>query len=79
MNIIKLDTNTKTITVELNYNEVRDISNGLYLATTADNSNAEYDTIYGKSRILFDLIKHGTIQCDTIDRLYNINKEADNE
>ncbi len=79
--IIKhLDTDTQTITVEFQYGEIQNISNGLYLAKESiardiDGDLADLilpeqlDDIQGKAALLFDLIKHGMIQKETVNRL----------
>lgn len=64
----------KTVTVTFMYNEIRDLSNGLFqcIQSSEDNEN-KYLGIYCKSKILFDMIKHGNIQPETIKRLSKLN------
>lgn len=71
----------KSITVVMNYDEVRDIANGLYHLVADDkeqskNTNnrlySDYDEIAAKTHFLFDMIKHGNIQPETTCKLYNL-------
>lgn len=67
----------KQITVTLDYNECRDISNGLYYATTHELKGAEYQKIYSHCKFLFDMVKHGYIQPDTVEGMHNSVKASD--
>ena len=59
-------TNNKYVNVVLSYEECRDISNALYHMQKTD---SKYKQIYGKCKFLFDMVKHGNIQPDTIKTL----------
>lgn len=58
--------NNKYVSVTLYYEECRDISNALYNLQKEDK---KYKDIYGKMKFLFDMVKHGNIQPDTIKTL----------
>lgn len=62
-----------SITVTFNYNEIRDIANGLYLLVNlGDNvpyNPDSYLEIAAKAAFMFDMIKHGMIQSETVSRL----------
>lgn len=61
----------KSITVTMNYDEVRDIANGLYYlisGTPCEDGVDKYKPIAADCKVLFDLIKHGNIQPETIDK-----------
>lgn len=60
--------NQKSITVTMSYDEVRDISNGLYYLVSDKNPDdrSKYQSIYTDCKILFDMIKHGNVQPETI-------------
>lgn len=61
----------KSITVTFNYDEIRDIANGLYYLTkqSDQHDNTDYKNIYAKCKFLFDMIKHGNIQPETVEKL----------
>ncbi len=59
-------TNSKSATVFLNYDEVRDIANGLYYVTK---THSEYKEIHAKCKVVFDMVKHGMIQPETVELL----------
>lgn len=67
------DANCNSITVTFNYGEIRDISNACYKAFCVTNS--EYEKTYAKMKFLFDMIKHGNIQPETVDALYTTVKK----
>lgn len=70
-----------TVTITLNYDEVKMLANGFY-NLVEDNekftNSREYLEMRAKTKFLFDMIKHGNIQPETIP-LYNrlINKKED--
>ena len=55
--------NNKYVTVLLTYEEARDIANGLYYACE---DKPEYKNIKDKCKFLFDMVKHGMIQPETV-------------
>lgn len=59
----------KSITVSFSYDEIRDISNGLFIVASNTKSGYDFSDIYGKVKFLFDMIKHGDIQPETVRRL----------
>lgn len=80
--------NLKSITVTLTYEETRDIANGLYwLNRIMDNPDDKsivkeikpdsYKEISAKASFLFDMIKHGMVQPETIAKFSNANAETD--
>lgn len=64
------ETNNKYASITLTYEEIRDISNALYYLTSGEKCDAsKYQILYAKSKMVFDLVKHGMIQPETIDAL----------
>lgn len=63
INEMNSDRNTKYIKITFNYGEIRDIANGLYYISL---QKKEYLEAYAKCKFLFDMIKHGNIQKETI-------------
>ena len=52
--------------------EARDICNGLFQAINQDEESFKrYESIYAKSKLVFDMIKHGNIMPETVDRLHD--------
>ena len=73
MLIKELNSTRKTMLVEVNYDELRDISNALYHLTEHIEEHDEYDNLSVKNTardalIAFDIIKHGTVTQFTIDK-----------
>lgn len=78
MTIKKLNCGNKNdsyLTVQLSYDEVRDIANTCYYATqyipgdqTKVKSNAAVAA--NMTKFLFDMIKHGNVQLETIQNMY---------
>lgn len=60
--------NFKYVTVTLTYEEARDVANGLYYAAK---SNPEFRGIRNKCKFVFDMIKHGMIQPETVREMMN--------
>ena len=61
-----------SITITFNYNEVRDIANGLYLLINLKDvpyNPDSYLEIAAKAAFMFDMIKHGMIQPETVSKL----------
>ena len=58
----------KSITVTMSYDDARDISNGLYYLVSGENPDdrSKYQPIYADCKMLFDMIKHGNVQPETI-------------
>ena len=66
MLIKELNSTRKTMLVEVDYNELRDISNALYHLVEHIEEHDEYDALTIKNTakdalIAFDIIKHGTV------------------
>ena len=68
--------NNKYITVTFTYDEIRDIANGLYYASE---SNSKFKSIKNKARFLFDMIKCGMIQTNTVKNISDALKECDKD
>lgn len=67
--------NDKYVKVVLSYDEVRDIANGLYYLTSDNKTDVgKYKEIAAKTHFLFDMVKHGNIQPNTIKKLADILK-----
>lgn len=81
MIIKQLDTTTsyKHVVVELDYNELRDLSNGLFYVSNNMfcDTPSEYKDVYKKSKLLFDLVKHGTIMPETAEKFVEKTCPAD--
>lgn len=80
--------NLKSITVTLTYEETRDIANGLYWlnriinnpgdkSITKEIKSDSYKEISAKTSFLFDMIKHGMVQPETIAKFSNMNDDID--
>lgn len=69
--------NNHFVTVTMNYEEVRDIANGLYWLSRLSSKNTNdmdvkpehYTDVTNKMAFLFDMIKHGMIQSNTIAKM----------
>ncbi len=63
MIIRELNTNSKFVTVTLDYDEVRCLSNSLYEVSKFDDVEKEhnFNNVYAKIIELFSLVKHGKI------------------
>lgn len=57
----------KFVTVTLSYDEIRDIANGLYYASTKEpcDSPEQFKQAYVNAKFLFDMVKHGMIMPET--------------
>lgn len=70
---LQLEPAGSTVTITLNYDEVRILANGFYNLVE---DNEKFAHLYeclemrAKTKFLFDMIKHGNIQPETIS-LYN--------
>lgn len=69
------DKNNSYLTVNLNYDEVRDIANTCYYATKFIPENkvkAKSDAVTAANitQFLFDMVKYGNIQPETIQKMY---------
>lgn len=53
-------------TVTLTYDEIRDIANGLYYLSK---DKPEYTGIKDKCKVVFDTVKHGMIQPETVESM----------
>ena len=81
MIIKQLDTTTpyKHVVVELDYNELRDLSNGLFYVSNnmfCDHSS-DFEDVAKKASLLFDLVKHGTIMPETAEKFVEKTCPAD--
>ena len=67
--------NDSYLTVQLSYDEVRDIANTCYYATEfipADQTKVKANAVIAANmtKFLFDMVKHGNIQPETIRDIY---------
>ena len=67
--------NDSYLTVQLSYDEVRDIANTCYYATEfipADQTKVKTNAVIAANmtKFLFDMVKHGNIQPETIQKMY---------
>ena len=86
INVLKCDSmpDNSNITVTLTYHEIRDIANTCYYAKQyipADQKeiNKVATSAANKTKFLFDMVKHGNIQAETIDQLYEERKSKKNK
>ena len=78
MIIKKLNCGNKSdsyLTVQLSYDEVRDIANTCHYATEfipADQTKIKANAVIAANmtKFLFDMVKHGNIQLETIQNMY---------
>ena len=85
MIIKKLNCENKSnsyLTVQLNYDEVRDIANTCYYATKfipADQPKVMSTAVIAANmtKFLFDMVKHGNIQPETIKKMYMAKFDED--
>ena len=76
INELTCKTNNKSVTVTLTYEEVRDLSNGLYyLVSGKECDKNNIVSIRAKAKFLFDMVKHGMIQPETINAFGKAGKE----
>lgn len=76
------DKSNSYLTVQLSYDEVRDIANTCYYATEfipADQTKVKSNAVIAANmtKFLFDMIKHGNIQFETIQDMYMAKFDED--
>lgn len=76
------DKNSSYLTVQLSYDEVRDIANTCYYATQFIPENkvkakSDATTAANMTSFLFDMVKHGNIQPETIRDIYTAKFDED--
>lgn len=69
---LRSKTNCKYVTVTFSYEEVRDMANGLYYVCK---NKPEYKSAKDKCKFLFDMIKEGMIQPETVSSMSEDIKE----
>lgn len=69
-------TNNKYVTVTFTYEEARDMANGLYHVCK---DKPEYKGIKDKCKFLFDMVKEGMIQRETVSSMSEDIKERKKE
>lgn len=67
---------TKSATVELTYDELRDISNALY---ECSKTHDKYHQTRTKMFILFEIVKNGSLDCWAIEKLYEMTHQGEEE
>ena len=78
------DKSNSYLTVQLNYDEVRDIANTCYYATQFIPENkvkvkSDAVTAANMTKFLFDMVKHGNIQLETIQDMYMAKFDEDKD
>ena len=70
------ESHNKYITVTFNYEEVRDLANGLYHLTEQVDKEEykKFNDMSAKTHLLFDLVKHGNIQETTVKKFSRLLK-----
>ena len=76
--------NDSYLTVQLSYDEVRDIANTCYYATKfipADRTKIKANAVIAANmtKFLFDMVKHGNIQLETIQNMYIAKFDEDKD
>ena len=61
--------NNKSVTIHMDYEDVRDVANALYYLTSGKEPDEDYSKIAAKFALLFDLVKFGMAQPHTVKRL----------
>lgn len=75
MTIIEIEHNNKTktfsATIKLNYDEIRDLSHGMYYLCEDDKSkyNVSYQETHKEIALLFDLVKNGRLDERSVEML----------
>lgn len=64
-------TQNKYATVTLTYEEIHQMTDGLFHVLK---TNPEYKEIQAKCKTLFDLVKHGAIMPETVDKLHSVKE-----
>ena len=67
----KRDTKTFSATIKLNYDEIRDLSHGMYELCKDDKNkhNISYHETHKEIALLFDLVKHGRLDKCSVEML----------
>ena len=74
--IHKPDRQTKTATIHLNYDEIRDIANMLCSITKQPDYQTEgYKTLHRDFFWLFEIVKNGLVDGFTCEHLYKLNQK----
>ena len=60
------------VTVTMSYEDVRDTANALYYATTGKKPETDCSEIFAKFSFLFDMVKYGMVQKNTVQKLADI-------
>lgn len=69
--------NNKYVTVTMTYDEARDISNALYyLISRKECDLGKYQLTYSKCKFVFDMVKHGMIQPETLNAFDKVTKNS---
>lgn len=76
--------NDSYVTVQLSYDEVRDIANTCYYATKfipaeQKEPNIRAQIAANMTKFLFDMVKHGNVQLETIQDMYMANFDEDKD
>ena len=76
--------NDSYLTVQLSYDEVRDSANTCYYATEfipADRTKVKANAVIAANmtKFLFDMVKHGNIQLETIQNMYMAKFDEDKD
>lgn len=66
----------KEMTLHLNYDEVRDTANALYYLVSGKSPEKDYSELQAKWQFLFDMVKHGMIQPETVGKLQKAREAA---
>lgn len=71
------ETNNKCATIELNYDEIRDIANGLYELGKLTKFTTSFHKIHRDMAFLFNIVKHGCIDSNSIRMLERLQDKLD--
>lgn len=77
MNIRELNTNIGSVTVSLDYNELRCINNSMYQLSKIDDAKKDenFNSVRAKVIELFTLVKDGKIPAFELGLIYNLLKQ----
>lgn len=79
MNIKELNTNMGSVTVSLNYNELKCINNSMYRLSKIDDVKKDENFNIVRARVieLFTLVKYGMIPAFELELIYKLCNQED--
>lgn len=78
INKLNCEANFKSAAITLNYDELRDIANGLYELSKLDvERSADFHKIHRDMTFLFDIVKNGCIDGFSVRQLTQLHEKFD--